>query len=260
MRVDVAAASHVGRVRKLNEDSYLLSDAGLAVVADGMGGHACGDVASAMAIASFEHFSPEAPPTPGLLLEAVRAANQRILSEAAANPEKAGMGTTITGLAAVAQGGVPHWFVFNVGDSRTYRYADHRLTQVTVDHAEIAELIAAGSIDPSEARSHPLRHVITRALGSEPAEPDTWIMPAEGAEVFVLCSDGLPNEVTDEQIADILSGTSSARDAADELVSAALLAGGRDNVTVIVVRSDADRPEETKTATLPRADLFKDVS
>lgn len=256
MRVDVAAASHVGRVRKLNEDAYLLSDAGLAVVADGMGGHACGDVASALAVASFEHFSPDALLTPNLVLEAVRSANARILTEAAENPEKAGMGTTITGLAAVSQGGVPHWFVFNVGDSRIYRYAEHRLVQVTVDHAEVAELIAAGSVDPSEAKSHPLRHVITRALGSEPAEPDTWIMPADGPETFVLCSDGLPNEVSDDQIAGILAGAATARDAADELVSAALLAGGRDNVTVIVVRSEAERPQETQTATIPRAALL----
>lgn len=254
MRVDGAAATHVGRIRKLNEDSYLLAE-GLAIVADGMGGHAAGDVASRIAIQAFENVG--ADPETESLVAATHDANTRIQEEALAHPEKAGMGTTLTGVALIRSGGVPHWFVFNVGDSRTYRFAEGALQQLTVDHAEVTELIAQGRISPEQARRHPLRNVITRALGSEPAEPDTWLRPVGGLETFLLCSDGLTGELSDSEIEDILRRSEGAKATADELVSAAVSAGGRDNVTVIVLRSLDIDGVDVDTATFPRAELLK---
>lgn len=253
MHVDAAAATHVGRIRKLNEDSYLLGD-GLAIVADGMGGHAAGDVASRLAVQAFESVGPEREAE--ALVEAAHAANTRIQAEALAHPEKAGMGTTLTGVALIRAGGVPHWFVFNVGDSRTYRWAGGLLRQLTIDHAEVTELIAQGRISPEQARRHPLRNVITRALGSEPAEPDTWLLPVGGEETFLLCSDGLTGELDDAEIEAILSSSEDAKSAAEGLVSAAVNAGGRDNVTVIVLRSSDRDGCEVDTATYPRAELL----
>lgn len=254
LRVDAAAATHVGRVRSLNEDSYLLAE-GLAIVADGMGGHAAGDVASRLAVQAFEQVHGDQDSE--TLLAAAHSANRRIQEEAAAHPDKAGMGTTLTGVALIQNGGVPHWFVFNVGDSRTYRLADGHLAQLTVDHAEVAELIAAGRISPEQARRHPLRNVITRALGSEPAEPDTWLLPVRGEETFLLCSDGLTGELNDDDLEAILVGASDAQSAAQALVTAAVEAGGRDNVTVIVLRSDDGHREDAETVTFPRSELLR---
>lgn len=251
VRVDAAAATHVGRVRALNEDSYLLSD-GLAIVADGMGGHAAGDVASRLTVEVFEQIREQSRHG---IIDAAHVANRRIRAEAVAHPDKLGMGTTLTGVALVHEGGVPHWFVFNIGDSRTYRFADGRLVQVSVDHAEVEELIAAGRISREEARRHPLRNVITRALGTEPAEPDTWLLPVSGRESFLLCSDGLTNEIAEDLMETIMAAADSAESAAQRLVSAAVEAGGRDNVTVIVLRSDAERGDEVETATFPRTEL-----
>lgn len=253
MRVDAAAATHVGRVRRWNEDSFLLGER-LAIVADGMGGHAAGEVASWLAVQAFEAVGSE--PAAESLVAAAHDANSRIQAEVLAHPEKAGMGTTLTGVALIKPGGVPHWFVFNVGDSRTYRFADGILTQLTVDHAEVTELVAQGRISVEQARHHPLRNVITRALGSEAADPDTWLLPAGGVETFLLCSDGLTGELTDAQIEELLRQFDTAESAANALVEAAVAAGGRDNVTVIVLRPvDAER-FDVDTATFPRADLL----
>jgi len=237
--MQATAATHVGRVRTLNEDAYLTRPA-LAVVADGMGGHASGDVASRLAVAAFSPLSVELL-SAGDVLAAVADANDAILQEASLHPEKTGMGTTVTGVALVDQGGSPHWLVFNVGDSRVYRVENGSLSQLTVDHSEVGELIEAGMLTREGARTHPLRNIVTRSLGTEPAPaPDTWLVPATRSDVFLICSDGLTGELDDVRIATILAGARGLQEAADALVEAAVAAGGRDNVTVVLVTGDAD--------------------
>jgi protein phosphatase len=152
------------------------------------------------------------------------------------------MGTTVAGLCMVRLSGGDHWLVFNVGDSRVYRFVDDRIVQVTVDHSEVAEMVAAGEIPASAAGAHPRRNVITRALGSDPApQPDVWVFPAASRERFVVCSDGLSVEIGDGEIADVLRTEINPQSAADELVRSAVRAGGRDNVTVVVVDHESGR-------------------
>lgn len=240
-RIEAAAATHVGRVRAVNEDSFLTLPA-VVVVADGMGGHACGDVASALAIGAFAELG-DGPLRPEDVVEAVARANRTILAEGEARPERDGMGTTVTGVALVDLDGVPHWLVFNVGDSRVYRVGDGEVSQVTVDHSEVARLVAAGRITPAQARVHPLRNVVTRSLGMEPTPvPDTWLAPVAEDDLFLVCSDGLTGELEDEEIGEVVRSV-RARDGdlaamADALVAAAVEAGGRDNVTVVLARLD----------------------
>ena len=150
--------------------------------------------------------------------------------------ELAGMGTTVTGLARVAFAGSDHWLVFNVGDSRVYRYAGGHIERLTIDHSEVEELVAAGEITREEAAHHPQSNIVTRSLGSEPApQVDAWVFPVEGSDTFLLCSDGLTREVDEPSIAAILEADPEPQRAADSLVRAAVEAGGSDNVTVIVV-------------------------
>jgi protein phosphatase len=161
------------------------------------------------------------------------------------------MGTTVAGLAVVSVGGQRHWAVFNIGDSRVYRLLDGSLNQVTVDHSEVWELVERGLITPEEAQRHPARNIVTRSLGRDPmGVVDTWVFPPYPGEVFVICSDGLSNELSRERIEQILLEHPDAEAAADALVTAAVEAGGRDNVTAIVVgllgqESDDDVDEDT---------------
>jgi protein phosphatase len=249
------AMTDVGRVRKTNEDSVLASG-NMFAVADGMGGHAAGEVASGLAVARLSTLNDRAE----IRAEDVRAeiarANADILMSATAEPDRSGMGTTVAGLSRIRYAGADHWLVFNVGDSRVYRFADGALTQMTVDHSEVADLIAAGTIGAAEAGTYPHRNVITRALGSDPApEPDVWVFPATPGERFVICSDGLPLEVSDEDITTVLRRTPDSQLAAETLVGMAVRAGGRDNVTVVVVDVDDDPDDgsdEDLEETVPR--------
>jgi protein phosphatase len=237
--VRVGAATDVGRVRGHNEDN-LLADRTVFAVADGMGGHAAGEVASGIAVDTLRGLAEAPVRRREDLVEALSLANRRILESVARHPEQSGMGTTATGLAVVNAGGSDHWAVFNVGDSRVYRYVDGLLRLVTVDHSEVRELIDAGLITEAEAARHPLRNVVTRSLGSDPAPtPDVWVFPPHPGERFVICSDGLSGELALERIA--------------ELVAAAVEAGGRDNVSVIVVALDADDQDSGDVDTAPRA-------
>lgn len=234
-----AAETHVGLVRRVNEDAYLTLPT-LALVADGMGGHACGDVASALVVSEFHQLVQRAALAVSDVAEAIGRANDRILSEAVANPARAGMGTTACGIVLAAEGDPPHWVVFNVGDSRVYRVYPDALVQLTVDHSEVADLVAAGSITAQAARSHPLRNVVTRALGSNPPPvPDTWLLPVLDDDLFLICSDGLTLEVEDGEIARIVRSAPSLAQAARSLVARAVEAGGRDNVTVVLVAAPA---------------------
>ncbi|HEX7717379.1 MAG TPA: protein phosphatase 2C domain-containing protein [Marmoricola sp.] len=254
MLIEMGAASHVGQVRAINEDSFLARGS-LALVADGMGGHACGDVASDLTVREFGALAERPELALSDIHDALQHANDAILQGVSRDSDKAGMGTTVTGLAVVEYGGLPHWLVFNVGDSRVYRLGDHGAEQLTVDHSEVAELVAAGRISAEEAKTHPLRNVITRSLGTDPPPtPDVWIFPPRSGDVFVICSDGLTNEIDDGAIAALIALSPSAVEGATRLVDAALAAGGRDNITAIVVRlTDAvDETGTVSTATVPR--------
>lgn len=233
--VRVGTATDVGRIRRVNEDSFFTSGDVFAV-ADGMGGHAAGDTASAMVVARLARLAERPNRQPVDVRTELLECNREILAAAQLDETRAGMGTTVAGIAISQLAGTDHWLVFNVGDSRVYRFVNDELGQVTVDHSEVAELVAAGTIDEAQARLHPQRNVITRVLGMRPEPvPDVWVFPAIPGERFVICSDGLHGEVPDEQIAEVLRTEAGAQAAADALVARAVAAGGRDNVTVVVV-------------------------
>lgn len=260
LHLRAAAATHVGRVRSVNEDSFLTLPE-LAIVADGMGGHACGDVASSLAVAAFADLAGRHPLRTEDVVGAVARANGSILDQAEAHPDKAGMGTTVTGVALVEQGGSPHWLVVNVGDSRVYRITPGGATQLTVDHSEVAEMVAAGRLSRSEARVHPLRNIVTRSLGTEPGPAvDTWLTPVADDDLFVVCSDGLTSELDDEAIGELVGRTlaegATLAEVAQQLVDAAVAHGGRDNVTAIVVAAPAAGTDpETTVVTRPRSEV-----
>ncbi|MEI2825815.1 MAG: protein phosphatase 2C domain-containing protein [Dermatophilaceae bacterium] len=248
----VGVATDVGRVREHNEDSAF-ARGGVFVVADGMGGHAAGEVASGLTVSALGELADRDDLRLADLVAQVDVANRRILSSAARDPGQTGMATTLTGVALVAAGGSLHWAVLNLGDSRVYRYIDGTLSQVTVDHSEVQELVDAGFITPAEALRHPLRHTVTRSLGREILpQVDTWVFPPCPGERFVVCSDGLTNEVGDDEIRAILGAGLDAQHCAETLVARAVDNGGRDNVTVIVVELPTYPAAEVDEDTVPR--------
>ncbi len=233
--VRVGAATDVGRIRRVNEDCSFTGPE-LFAVADGMGGHAGGDAASAIAVSHLGQLARRPDLRPADVQAQLTACNREILATADGERPLAGMGTTVAGVAITQHGGTDHWLVFNVGDSRVYRFVEDTLVQVTVDHSEVAELVAAGAIDAEQARTHPKRNVVTRVLGMRP-DPvsDVWVFPPTPGERFVICSDGLTSELADDQIAAVLRAEPVAQRAAETLVARAVAAGGHDNVTVVVV-------------------------
>jgi len=247
------AVSDRGKVRPLNEDS-MLADPPLFAVADGMGGHAAGDVASHLAIETLSDLLRADSISVQDVMEAVTTANRTIVDAAASEAGQAGMGSTIAGLAMVSAGGSEHWMVFNVGDSRVYRMADGELSQLTIDHSEVQELVSSGKLTPAEARRYRRRNVVTRSLGSESANAiDSWVFPPTAGERFMLCSDGLTEEVSVDDIQHVLQGIADPQEAAESLVQRAIGAGGSDNVTVLVVDSgEVDDFDSDIDDTLPR--------
>jgi PPM family protein phosphatase len=224
------AATSIGHVRKVNEDSLLVNPP-LFVVADGMGGHGAGDLASSLAVEAVSSAARLRPLTEDGVLTALDGANRAIVTYEGAR----GMGTTITGLALVDTPGGDRLMVFNIGDSRVYRLSGGDLVQVTIDHSEVQELVEAGVITRDEARIHPRRNIVTRALGTiPPCRPDCWLLPAMGGDRYMACSDGLYSEVADEKITALLS-SGDPQVAAEALVAAAEAAGGHDNISVIVI-------------------------
>lgn len=256
MLVRAGSSTDVGRVRDHNEDS-VISGSRVFAVADGMGGHAAGEVASGIVVDALKVLEEHPPTRPEDVTEVLREANRRILEAVAEHPELRGMGTTVTGVTVVDQGGREHWVVFNVGDSRVYRLVDNRMHQVTRDHSEVRELLDAGLLDASEVSRHPLRNVITRSLGTDPApEVDVWVLPPTPGERFVICSDGLSGELDDRDIMLLARQYADPQNAADELVGAAVRAGGRDNVSVVVVAVEAGEDDDDAD-TAPRAGLHR---
>ncbi|HET9020919.1 MAG TPA: protein phosphatase 2C domain-containing protein [Ornithinibacter sp.] len=242
LRVRSGVATHVGRVRDHNEDSVLARGLVFAV-ADGLGGHAAGEVASRLAVEALTELDELGEARPEDVAHALAEANRRIQEGQGRERGRRGMGTTATGLTLATVEGEERWVVFNIGDSRVYRVAEGGITQVTRDHSEVQELMDAGLIDATEAAHHPLRHVITRSLGSDPAPtPDLWVLPPTAGERFVVCSDGLTGELQDADIQRLVEGHDDPQAAADALVAAAVRAGGHDNVSVVLVAVDAVGP------------------
>lgn len=233
----VAMATDTGRVREANEDAGYV-DERLAVVADGMGGHAAGEVASAIAVREFREHVAAHPSLAGLET-ALSAANSAIMRDAQANPGRAGMGTTLAAVVLVEYGGdrAPAWV--NIGDSRIYQLRDGALKQLTQDHSVAEEWFRQGRLTAEEAAVHPSRHQLTRVLGM-PEEPrgDVGVLSAQAGDRIVLCSDGLSNEVTNEEIVALASAPTSLDDAARNLVARANQNGGHDNITVAIIEFD----------------------
>lgn len=228
-------ATDVGRVRTSNEDNYLASGRVFAV-ADGMGGHAAGEVASALAVSAMAGLAVREVITPEDIIEAITRANESMVSVSRARGHELGMGTTLTGLALGSVDGDAQIVLFNVGDSRIYRLSEGRLSQVTVDHSEVEELVAAGLLTRERAKDYPRRNVVTRSLGTPiPPVPDLWLLPPEPGDRFIICSDGLSGEVDDVEIQRVARANRDPLTAAHELVRLANVNGGSDNVTVVVV-------------------------
>jgi protein phosphatase len=241
-----ASCSHVGRVRRINEDSLLdQPERGLWAVADGMGGHTLGDVASRMVVDALAHL-PDANAND--IRACLSDVNRRLMTEAAMRDVQV-IGSTAVVLLASGSRCSCIW----AGDSRIYRYRDGVLQQLTRDHSHVEELVARGLLSPADASRHPGHNLITRAIGVadllELEEGDTEV---RNGDMFVLCSDGLSNEVDAEQIATLLA-RHDCRLAAQRLVEEALAHGGRDNVTVVVVMA-IDPGHDEMTAVNPALD------
>jgi serine/threonine protein phosphatase PrpC len=234
MRVtDTAGFTDPGRKRRRNEDSFVI-DPPLFAVADGMGGAQAGEVASRLAAAAFREFHDADDLHPEKRLAAIiKEANRRIYERAADDAQVSGMGTTITAALVAADALV----IGHVGDSRAYRLRGGKFEQLTDDHSLVADLVRSGRITPEEADAHPQRSVITRALGTDSeVDVDTFTVPAESDDLFLICSDGLTTMVDDEQIRDLVTRAQDLEQAGKGLVKAANKAGGEDNITVVLFR------------------------
>lgn len=248
-----ASATDTGRIRKTNQDQVLLGDS-LFAVADGMGGHLAGEVASLTAVEALETaFTADGdqPRSSDDLRAAVEAANGAVFARSASSEDLRGMGTTMTAVALIESDNEQRLAIANVGDSRAYVFTQGELTQLTEDHSVPEELVRQGQLTPDEVADHPQRHILTRALGISPAvEVDLWeVLPYTGDRI-VLCSDGLCRELTDDQIAAVLRRLADPGEAADELVSRARASGGSDNITVVIVDvvDDDDRARAASAA------------
>ena len=240
MRLVVGAATDVGRVREGNEDAYLVDDAmGLVAVADGMGGHRGGEVASATALEALRAAISAGRP----LRESVEDANRAVFEKAQSDESLRGMGTTITA-ATLAAGGT--LLIGHVGDSRAYLLRDGELRQVTTDHSLVEELVRDGRLTPDEAAVHPQRSIITRALGVD-STVDVDVYPLElfAGDVLMFCSDGLTGMLQPDLIAAELRREGDPARAATKLVDAANASGGEDNITVVVVAVTDEAPART---------------
>jgi len=229
-----SSATDVGLVRTTNQDRAFEGD-GLFAVADGMGGHVGGETAAQTAIDAFRTTFAGHRSADGLA-DAVRQANHAVWEASRAESALRGMGTTLTALALVTVDGNEDLTVVNVGDSRAYLYQHGELSQLTADHSLVEEMVRSGELTAEEASVHPQRHILTRALGIEPdVEVDVWHVPPHVGDRILLCSDGLINELGDNEIASVLGQHPDPEDAAQALVQRARDNGGSDNITVVVV-------------------------
>ncbi|MGM7678075.1 PP2C family protein-serine/threonine phosphatase [Microbacterium sp. A94] len=229
-----AAITDTGHRRDNNQDAYL-AEFPLFVVADGMGGHAGGEIASQSTIARLQEIVDGGTVATATIEKALELAVADIASHPDTTDE--GTGTTLTGVFFDAAMDEPRWVSLNIGDSRVYLLRDERLVQVTTDHSVVQELISSGRLSPEEADGHPYSNVITRAVGaSELTPPDYLGIEVLDGDRFVICSDGLTKELTDYGIQHFLREESDPAKAVDAMLAAALENGGRDNVTLIIVK------------------------
>lgn len=227
-----ASRTDSGLRRTVNEDA-LIAEYPVFLVADGMGGHNSGDIASVRALDAFRPLLGRDAVSMDEIESAFRSAVLHVRSIAT---DGTCPGTTISGVAVSEQGGSTYWLVINIGDSRTYRLARGSFEQISVDHSAVQELIDLGQISASDAHTHPDRSVITRAVGAgSGAEPDYWLLPANAGDRLLICSDGLSKELDKTHIEAALRDENAPVAAVDRLVHEALLHGGNDNVTVIVI-------------------------
>ena len=243
------SATDVGRVRSNNQDSSLVA-LPLFAVADGMGGHAAGEVASRLALDTLRNSVTDQ--SLESLVAGVKLANTRVFEMSHTDPSMRGMGTTLCAVALVIIDGHERLAVVNVGDSRVYVLQEGAFIQVSEDHSLVESMVRQGTITPEQAKVHPQRNILTRALGIDgEVGVDSWEVAPFSGDRYLLCSDGLFNEVTDDRIAEILTETEDPQEAAEILVRMANEGGGRDNITVVIVDvvegldpSEAEEPEE----------------
>ena len=231
-----AYQTDVGMVRRANQDA-VMSNGNLFVVADGMGGHQGGEVASGITTEHFLDLGEVA--TVEQLEQAVIDANTKIRERGAAEKGLDGMGTTVVAIAVLPTnepGGPLHFAAANVGDSRLYLLENEALRQVSIDHSLVEELVRAGQLTEHEALRHPQRNVVTRALGADSnVDVDTWVLRAQVGQRYLLCSDGLVNEVPNGEVSKVLANTADPQEAVGILVDKANEAGGRDNISVLII-------------------------
>lgn len=233
-----AGATHTGRRREINQDA-VLAQYPLFIVADGMGGHIGGEIASASAVDRLHAVAD----TGAVSTTAIENALAKAVKDIAARPDSTdeATGTTVTGLFLDVDGDEVTWVALNIGDSRVYLSRDGAISQVTTDHSVVQELIASGKLSPEEAENHPYGNVITRALGpSESVTPDYVRLDVVDGDRFVVCSDGLTKELTDFGIQHFLNENADPAEAVAAMMDAALENGGRDNISIIVL--DVLRP------------------
>jgi PPM family protein phosphatase len=235
-------ATDVGLVRELNEDA-VLADPPVFVVADGMGGHDGGEIASRIVVEEFARLADagyDPRSGPDAVLATFRSCQQRLRDYGATHRGSDGGawrgGTTAVVALLVEDDDGPEWLLTNLGDSRIYRVSGGRLLRVSTDHSVVQELVDSGRISEEQALVHPERHIVTRALGGpDPLHPDFFSFALAEAERVLLCSDGVTDLLRDAELAELLTDNPDPRDAADQVVAAALSAGGIDNATALVI-------------------------
>jgi protein phosphatase len=242
VHITCAGRTDVGIIRSGNEDSYLMvPDRGIFVVADGMGGHAAGEVASEMAV---RFVARELGSLKGLsddqvadrMRAAIRSANGAIFQRTLTEHDKRGMGTTVTSMVLYDT----RFLIGQVGDSRAYLFRDGKLIQLTKDHSYVQEQVDAGYLTPEQARSHPYSNVITRCVGANSdVMPDIYLGTVKPKDLFLLASDGLTGMLEDHQLSDLLTAIRMPQEQVDDLITEANRHGGLDNITAILVRVDS---------------------
>ncbi|MGO1507988.1 MAG: PP2C family protein-serine/threonine phosphatase [Microbacteriaceae bacterium] len=253
-----AGVTDTGLRRDNNQDAFL-AEFPLFVVADGMGGHAGGEIASQSTVTRLKDVVESGTVTTDAIEDALEHAVEDIASHPDTTDE--GTGTTLTGVFFDVVDGEPRWVSMNIGDSRVYLLREQRLVQVTTDHSVVQELITSGRLSPEEADGHPYSNVITRAVGaSELTPPDYLGIEVQDGDRFVVCSDGLTKELTDYGIQHFLREHDDPAVAVDAMIAAALENGGRDNVTVIVVKIERSGHDAEADATTARVDTIAEPS
>jgi len=257
VHITSAGRTDIGIIRSGNEDNYIVvPDRGIFVVADGMGGHAAGEVASEMAV---RYVARELGSVRDLVDEqvadrmrlAIRAANGAIFQRTLTEQDKRGMGTTVTALVLYDA----RFLVGQVGDSRAYLLRDGKLMQLTKDHSYVQEQVDAGYLTPEQARTHPYSNVITRCVGANSdVSPDVYVGAIKPGDLFLLASDGLTGMLEETELAELLASSRTPQEKVDSLISEANRHGGLDNITAIIVRVDAVEPpggDASKTQPIP---------